>query len=251
MLEPIEQIVQQFSPITLMEMDGVELMNRTDTKFVVSLEQLLAISEDVKTAYAILEVNGVRFSHYDTLYYDTNDFLFYTKHHNGKRNRWKIRKRSYLDSQLNFLELKFKTNRGRTEKQRIGIPDMEGNLSGDEERFVGIKSGIEVNLSPKLDNRFTRLTLVNSELKERITIDMNLSFAWNDTKKSLHNVIIVEVKQKRRNRFSPFVVALKKLQIHEESISKYCLGVALLVPFVKKNNFKEKLLKVNKLESIK
>lgn len=251
MLEPIEQIVQQFSPITLKEMDGVELMNRTDTKFVVSLEQLLAILEAVKTSYAILEVNGVRFSHYDTLYYDTNDFLFYTKHHNGKRNRWKIRKRSYLDSQLNFLELKFKTNRGRTEKQRIGIPDMEGNLSDDEERFVGFKSGIEVNLLPQLDNRFTRLTLVNSELKERITIDMNLSFVWNDTKMNLHNVIIVEVKQKRRNRFSPFVVALKKLQIHEESISKYCLGVALLVPFVKKNNFKEKLLKVNKLESIK
>jgi hypothetical protein len=251
MLESIEQIVNQFHPVTLREMDGVELMNRIDTKFVVSLKQLMVILEEVKSSYAILEVNGVRFNHYDTLYYDTDDFLFYFKHHNGKRNRWKIRKRSYLDSQMNFLEVKFKSNQGRTEKQRIGIPDMEGDLNGDEERFVGVKSGIELHLSPKLDNRFTRLTLVNRELKERITIDLNLSFAWNDNVKSLQNVIIIEVKQQRRNRFSPFVEALKKLHIHEESISKYCLGVALLVPFVKKNNFKEKLLKVNKLESIK
>ena len=105
-MTPIEQIVQQFTPISLKEMEGVELMNRTDTKFVVSLDQLLSILEEVKKTYRILEVNDVRFSHYETLYYDTDEFLFYTRHHNGKKNRWKIRKRSYVDSDLSFLELK-------------------------------------------------------------------------------------------------------------------------------------------------
>lgn len=75
-LSPIEQIIQQFNPISLKEMDGVELMNRTDTKFVVSLEKLLSILDEVKQTYRILEVNGVRFSHYETLYYDTEEFLF-------------------------------------------------------------------------------------------------------------------------------------------------------------------------------
>ena len=141
-MTPIEQIVQQFTPISLKEMEGVELMNRTDTKFVVSLDQLLSILEEVKNTYRILEVNDIRFSHYETLYYDTDEFLFYTRHHNGKKNRWKIRKRSYVDSDVSFLELKFKTNRGRTQKQRTGIPEIGMELNGDEEKFIGHKAGI-------------------------------------------------------------------------------------------------------------
>ena len=159
-LSPIEQIVQQFTPISLKEMDGVELMNRTDTKFVVSLDDLLSILDEVKTTYRILEVNDIRFSHYETLYYDTDDFLFYTRHHNGKKNRWKIRKRSYIDSDLSFLELKFKTNRGRTQKQRTGIPEIGMELNGDEEKFIGRKVGIDFHLSPQVKNNFTRVTLV-------------------------------------------------------------------------------------------
>ena len=250
-LSPIEQIVQQFTPISLKEMDGVELMNRTDTKFVVSLDDLLSILDEVKTTYRILEVNDIRFSHYETLYYDTEDFLFYTRHHNGKKNRWKIRKRSYIDSDLSFLELKFKTNRGRTQKQRTGIPEIGMELNGDEEKFIGRKAGIDFHLFPQVKNNFTRVTLVEPSLPERITIDLQLSFEWNKISRELKQIVIVEVKQENRNRLSPFVQALKKRHVREESISKYCLGVAMLVPFVKKNNLKEKLIKVNKLESIK
>ncbi len=250
-LSPIEQIIQQFTPISLKEMDGVELMNRTDTKFVVSLDNLLSILDEVRETYKILEVNGVRFSHYETLYYDTKEFLFYTRHHNGKKNRWKIRKRSYVDSHLNFLELKFKTNRGRTQKQRTKIPSIGVEINAEEENFIGRKSGIDFRLLPQVKNNFTRLTLVQPSLPERITIDLELSFEWNDQHKDLKQIVIVEVKQENRNRLSPFVQALKKRHVREESISKYCLGVAMLVPFVKKNNFKEKLIKVSKLESIK
>ena len=88
-------------------------------------------------------------------------------------------------------------------------------------------------------------------MPERITIDLELSFEWNYIRKVLKQIVIVEVKQENRNRLSPFVQALKKRHVREISISKYCIGVALLVPFVKKNNFKEKLIKLNKLESIK
>lgn len=251
MLNPLEQIVEQFAPISLKEMDGVELMNRTDTKFVVSLAQLMSILNEVKQTYRILEIGGVCFNHYETLYYDTAEFLFYTRHHNGKRNRWKIRKRSYVDSSQSFLEVKFKSNRGRTQKQRTGIPEIGMELSGDEEKFIGTKSGINFHLEPQVKNNFTRLTLVEPLLPERITIDLELSFEWNNKRVDLNQIVIVEVKQENRNRLSPFVQALKKRHVREESISKYCLGVAMLVPFVKKNKFKEKLIRVNKLESIK
>jgi hypothetical protein len=232
-------------------MDGVELMNRTDTKFVVSTEQLLSILQEVKQTYRILEIDGVRFSRYETLYYDTDDFLFYKRHHNGKRNRWKIRKRSYVESSVSFLELKFKTNRGRTQKQRTAIPDVSLALNTDEESFIGLKSGLDLNLIPQLKNGFTRITLVEPSLPERITIDLELSFEWNEILKVLKQIVIVEVKQENRNRLSPFVQALKKRHVREISLSKYCIGVAMLVPFVKRNNFKEKLIKLNKLESLK
>ena len=247
----IENTIAEFVPISLQEMDGVELMNRTDTKFVVSLEQLLSILQEVKHTYRILEIDGVRFSRYETLYYDTDDFLFYNRHHNGKRNRWKIRKRSYLESSVSFLELKFKSKRGRTQKQRTAIPDISQALNIDEESFIGLKSGLDLNLIPQLKNGFTRITLVEPSLPERITIDLELSFEWNEIVKMLKQIVIVEVKQENRNRLSPFVQALKKRHVREISLSKYCIGVAMLVPFVKRNNFKEKLIKLNKLESLK
>ena len=33
----MEELLRQFSPITLAEMSGVKLMNRTDTKFVTTM----------------------------------------------------------------------------------------------------------------------------------------------------------------------------------------------------------------------
>lgn len=247
-MEAITNIISSFDPITLKEMDGVELMNRTDTKFVVPYEKLVVILNSLVESYRILEVNGVRENHYETLYYDTSDFHFYMRHHNGKKNRWKIRKRSYVDSDLNFLELKFKTNRGRTKKQRVKIPSISEGLNLQEEEFILNKSRLNFSLIPQVKNNFTRITLVEPSLPERITIDFDLNFVWQERHVELPNLVIVEVKQENHNRRSPFVSALKKHHIREESISKYCLGVALLVPNIKRNTFKEKILKLKKIQ---
>jgi hypothetical protein len=89
----LSEILSGFPSISLKEMDGVALMNRTDTKFMLSiieLEEILALLSD---KYHVLEINGLRKNSYETLYYDTADFLFYRRHHSGKKNRYKIRKR--------------------------------------------------------------------------------------------------------------------------------------------------------------
>ncbi len=247
-LEKVTEIVHKYAPITLKEMDGVELMNRTDTKFLVPLEILLEILGEMISTYRVLEVKGVRLSHYETLYYDTSDFHFYMRHQNGKKNRWKIRKRSYVDSDLSFLELKFKTNRGRTQKQRTSIPSIVDELNLEENAFIDRKTGLPFELFPQLKNTFTRITLVEPNLPERITIDLDLAFQWQENKQELPEVVIVEVKQESQSRKSPFVAALKKKLVRPESMSKYCLGVALLVPNIKRNSFKEKILKLKKFE---
>lgn len=247
-LDRVIEIIHEYTPISLKEMDGVELMNRTDTKFLVPLNVLLEILEEMKLIYRVLEVNQVRLSHYETLYYDTLDFHFYMRHQNGKKNRWKIRKRAYVDSDLSFLELKFKTNRGRTQKQRTSIPSIVDELNLEENAFIDRKTGLPFELIPQLKNTFTRITLVEPNLPERITIDLDLAFQWKEKRQDLPEVVIVEVKQESQNRKSPFVAALKVKHIRPETMSKYCLGVALLVPSIKRNSFKEKLLKLKKFE---
>ena len=86
--------LQNFSPITLAEMDGVKLMNRTDTKFVFKRAQLSDFLNLLKEQYRVLSVNGNLISSYKTLYFDTADFDFFRDHHNGKGNRFKVRIRN-------------------------------------------------------------------------------------------------------------------------------------------------------------
>lgn len=94
--------LNQFNPITLQEMDGVKLMDRTDTKFTFNIQQLPEILEEAKEYYRILEVESNRISRYKTLYFDTEDFDLYNEHHSGKLNRYKIRHRTYVESNLGF-----------------------------------------------------------------------------------------------------------------------------------------------------
>jgi hypothetical protein len=245
----LSNILQSFAPISLKEMDGVELMNRTDTKFMTSMSELISILKTLPDSYRVLEVNGLRQSSYETLYYDTPDFLFYRRHHSGKKNRYKIRKRSYVDSNLNFLEVKFKSNKDRTIKDRTKLPSIEENLIDTEKDFIEGETHLGLELVPKLWNSFKRITLVNQALPERLTIDCDLSFKHEDSESQMKGLVICEVKQEKQNRRSPFMQEVKRRMIRAESISKYCLGVALLYPTVKSNSFKSKLLKIKKIEN--
>lgn len=230
-------------------MDSVELMNRTDTKFMLSRSDLGQILSGLSDDYRVLEINGIRQSQYETLYYDTPEFLFYKRHHSGKKNRYKIRKRSYVDSHLTFLEVKFKSNKDRTIKERTKLPLIAEELDTSQVDFIKDKSEIEFELVPKLWNQFRRITLVNKNSPERLTIDCDLVFKTDHTSAHFPELVIAEVKQEKQNRHSPFMVELKKRRIRPESISKYCLGVALLIPGIKTNNFKEKILKIKKIQN--
>lgn len=243
------ETLQRFRSISLSEMDGVSLMNRTDTKFVLSIHDLAEILDALPQSYRILEVNGLRENSYETLYYDTPDLYFYLRHHNGKKNRYKIRKRKYVESNLTFLEVKFKTNKDRTIKDRTKIPNVDQQLSENEKDFIQQETSMEERFVPILWNRFRRITLVNEDIPERLTIDLGLTFEVENKAIVLEKMVIAEVKQERQNRHSPFMQEVKKRLIREESVSKYCLGVAMLFPEVKSNNFKSKIKKLNKIEN--
>jgi len=197
--------------------------------------------------YRVLEISGHRQNRYETLYYDTPDFYHYLTHQNGKKSRWKIRKRKYIESNLSFLEIKYKNNRGRTIKSRIRLGVFGSELNERSCRFIDSKNLQSAILEPKLVNTFRRITLVNKNLPERVTIDIDVVFTKGDKSAQLSHLVIAEVKQENVNRNSVFMRLVKQRIIRPEGISKYCLGVALLFPEIKSNTFKEKILKINKL----
>ncbi|GIV27416.1 MAG: hypothetical protein KatS3mg027_1230 [Bacteroidia bacterium] len=70
----LNTLIQNFSPISLEEMDSVEFLNRVDNKFVFHISNLIDLLNDCQSEYKILEVNGVRNHQYDSLYFDTPGF---------------------------------------------------------------------------------------------------------------------------------------------------------------------------------
>lgn len=243
----IPNILSAYQPITLEEMDGVKLMDRTDTKYTFHISRLEQILGMVINTYKVLEINNRRVSDYKTLYYDTTDLELYYKHHSGKLNRYKVRHRTYVDSNLGYLEVKFKNNKGRTLKERIKKKDVLFEWPEDAQAFLSKKTPyLPSTLIPNLWVNYSRITLVNRVSKERLTIDLNLEFKKGDVLKQLPQMVIAEVKQER-SQSSPFIDVMKKLHIREGSISKYCMAVAYTDPTVKVNQFKPKLLNIQKI----
>jgi hypothetical protein len=242
-----QQMLTQFQSINLSEMERVGLMNRTDTKYLLSQHTLSNVLPSLIDAYFILEVDGERNSRYQTLYFDTPQFSHYLEHQNGKRHRFKIREREYLESHLAFLEVKEKSNKGRTTKNRIRLNEIVPELSESSKVFVSEMSNNSQILEPKLWNTFKRITLVNKQANERVTIDTDISFYFGDMWASLEGLAIIEVKQGGMSRHSDVISHLKQRLVRTDGISKYCLGVAMLYPKVKSNTFKEKLLRIRKI----
>lgn len=245
----IKEIAEKFPSISLKEIGAVALMKRTDTKFVLPLRQLGQLLEEIKDTYQVLEIDGNRLMTYSSMYFDTPAKKFYLDHHNRKINRTKIRMRKYVESNLCFLEIKQKNGKGETNKSRIVIDDFEKDMSQKSIDFVSNVTQEKWTLKPTLVNDFTRITLANVAEKERVTIDLNLSFSKEQKVKGYENIVIVEVKQERLDLKSAIIKNLRKMGYYPYSMSKYCIGMLGLYKGLKYNRFKQKLIKLNKLSA--
>jgi hypothetical protein len=237
----IDDILLSFAPVTLKEMEGVKLMDRTDTKFTFDISNLADVLNAVSSEYKCLHIENKVKSTYKTLYYDSADYMLYNKHHSGALNRYKIRHRTYLESNLGFLEVKFKNNKGRTIKERIKQKMVSEHLTDDGHRFLTKELPFNPSvLNPVVWINYKRITLVNKKTAERVTIDLDLQFVNSEKSVTLSQLVIAEVKQDKKIP-SAFLDVMKKMRIREGSISKYCFAIAFTKAGVKKNNFKEKL----------
>lgn len=238
----IDRALAAFEPIGLAEMDGVSLMNRVDTKYVFTVSELATLLPGLSGDYRVLEIDGLRRSPYSTLYYDTPSLECYHQHHNGKANRRKYRMRTYVSSGDTFFEVKTKTNKGRTVKQRVPVAPVSDPNLPNPSALTETLLGAPVRLDPRIGTRFRRITLVARDAAERVTIDTELAFNAGDQEERLDDLVIAEVKQERARRGSTIRRRLRSRGVRPMRMSKYCLGSAILYPALKRNSFKRKLL---------
>lgn len=258
----MQDILSSYTPITLEEMSGIRLMNRTDTKFVTTIDNLRRLLIMARDEYRVQEVKGMRNIPYYTLYFDTVDYDMYCDHVHGHTGRQKVRIRSYVNSGLNFLEVKTKDNHKRTRKERIVVDEFTPDSQTDEMEFMKQWHGSmkyyrflseKLKYSPRLlrkaiENRFNRITLVNNNKTERLTIDTSLQFANAATGKtcSLERIAIIELKRDGLV-YSPILRMLNMLRIKPHHFSKYCIGLALTNDSLPLNRFKKRLQSIDKM----
>ena len=247
----METIIGSYEPITLEEMSGIKLMNRIDTKFVTTLPRLRELLLMARSDYRMQEIGGERNMLYETTYFDTQHFDMYCCHQAGHANRQKIRFRTYVDSHLQFMEVKTKNNHGRTKKKRMEVTNMD---LGDRQKRLFLEHHLRYDvdeLRPAIENRFRRMTLVNRGRTERLTIDTDLRFHNLVTGEERHMGPLVIIELKRDGLcHSPVLAMLRQLRVHPHGFSKYCMGSALTNKQLPVNLFKPKLIDVRRILDI-
>lgn len=241
MTKQLTDIINSYPPITLEEMGRVRLMNRVDTKYVATLDQLCQLLAIAKGKYRIQQIGSERNIPYSTCYFDTADCQMFVDHERGKSARQKVRIRVYEDSNTASLEVKTKDNHGRTHKKRT-LAD-EGRELKPYDDFISLLTPYSADeLRPKINNHFHRITLVNNQMTERLTIDTDLQFHNVTTGEdcSLDGIAIIELKRDGRVN-SPVVTLLRDLRIHVSGFSKYCMGMALTNSHLRHNRIKPRL----------
>jgi len=246
--EDIDACLAAFDPISLEELGASALMNRVETKFILSVRQLPELLEQLHADYSVLEVSGKRISSYQTAYLDTEALHCYHEHHRQRKKRYKLRLRKYVDSNLNFLELKRRDN-GRTDKGRMRLESDEAQLGDTGADFLRRSEIDPSGWKQKLLNRYQRITLVSKHQAERVTLDVNIEFSHDGVDEQLGDLVILELKQHKASRKTAVYKVLRRQQIRPLNISKYCIGLIKThgQEQLKHNRFKKKLLKIDKI----
>ncbi|CAG7606771.1 polyphosphate polymerase domain-containing protein [Leucobacter soli] len=225
-----------FAPVGLDELvSEAELLTRVDRKYLVPIEEAAAILSRIDPRSRVLEIGGSRDFGYDSVYFDTPDHLSYRLTAQRRRRRFKLRTRSYLDTGSAYLELKTKSGRGATVKDRIPVdPADRTALSAEGRAYVSTMLGAHGHdpalvdaLRPALVSRYRRATLL-LRCGSRATFDTRLRWRDGSRRVALPGHAIIE--SKSAGRPSELDRALWRAGHRPSGISKFGTGTAALHP---------------------
>lgn len=250
---PVERWLESpFRPTSLVALNAkAAMLERLDNKYVVRAQVLQQAVPALTVRFDMLEIEGRRAFTYETCYFDDAARRGYFDHHQGRRQRMKVRVRRYTDARLCFVEVKLKDKRGVTVKRRLPY-DCERYGTLDAQALAHIRHSYRAlyardyahALEPTLEMCYRRWTLVAREGGERMTIDGRIRFRAGSAERATDDdIYIVETKSANGNGIADKI--LRALHQHPTGrCSKYCVGMSLVGAIDKHNRFLPALRKL-------
>ena len=217
-----------------------ELQTRVDRKYIVPRSDLAAVLAALPAETRVLEIDGERSLRYASQYFDTPDLDSFYGAAFGRRHRFKVRARTYVDSGGSFLEVKTRGGRAATVKNRVPV---DGDALDDDavayatdlltDAGVPGAEHLATTLQPVLVTRYRRATLLlpagDDGDASRGTVDTELTWIARDGRLlALPASVIVETKSGRRA--GALDRALWRSGHRPATVSKYGTGLAALHP---------------------
>lgn len=216
------------------------LQTRIDRKYIVPRHALAPVLAELPLGARVLELGGERSLRYASQYFDTPDLDSYYGAARGRRHRFKVRARTYVDSGGSFLEVKTRGGRSATIKARVPV---DGDVLDDDAvayatdllTDAGIPDAHDLaeSLVPVLVTRYRRATVLLPAAAgsdaSRGTIDTELTWIARDGRVlTLPASVIVETKSGQRA--GALDRALWRHGHRPATVSKYGTGMAALHP---------------------
>lgn len=228
--------LERLQPIGLDDLVAqAALLTRVDRKYVLPRADATEVLSRLPVDTRVLTIDGATSFEYESFYFDTPDLLSYRMAALGRRRRFKLRTRSYLDSEDSFLEMKTRGARSATVKDRIEYSfderetlTREGRAYVEESlRALGLEHPERLELQPTLATRYRRTTLLLPATGSRATVDTDLAWELADgTTLALPDLAIIETKSGQR---TGEVDRLLWAASHRPAtVSKYGTGLAAL-----------------------
>ena len=238
---------ENLSTITLDELNAeAGLLTRMDRKYLVPPDDAQEVIDALAPRARVLQIDGLRDFRYASTYFDTPALDAFFLAARKRRRRYKVRTRTYMDSDLCFLEVKTNGSREATVKDRLRYrPDDADRLTPEGRDFVVERlvesstcsldeaSTIAQALVPVMDSTYSRTTLHLPHDEARATFDTELTWdLFGPDGKRLEQGVSVDhlnvVETKNPSTASPTDRLLWHQGHRPARISKYATGMALL-----------------------
>ncbi len=248
----IAACLADYAPISLDALNAkAAMLERIDNKYILPAAKLAPALAMMTDIFDVLEIEGKRAFAYSTCYFDDAERRGYYDHHQRRRKRCKARVRHYVDAGFSYLEVKLNEQRAMTAKRRQKVPAPVTTLDDNCMAFVedcyrdSYGEAFDKTLGPVILIEYQRITLVDREGGERLTIDTNLRFSADCCSRAVQDdMFIIETKSARGNGIADKV--LRGLHVQPtKRVSKYCIGMAVTGQVERHNGFLPALRKLH------
>jgi hypothetical protein len=247
--------LESFASISLEKLnEKAEMLARLDNKYIMPRGKLDEALQSLIGSFDVLDIGGKRSFAYATRYFDDRERRAYYDHHQRRRKRCKVRVRTYVDANLNYLEVKLIEPRATTSKHRMRLLGQTTTLNAEAMAFIdechteSYGTPFSKSVLPVLLIQYERITLVAKEGGERLTMHLRLTGAGRHRKVD-DDICIIETKSARGNGVADKIFRALHVQ-PTKRVSKFCIGMVATGQVKVRNGFLPALRKLGLVDPV-